>query len=310
MELRKKLLLTGLIFIFLFSGFLPGHGSETDIVILHTNDIHGRIEMAEGILGMPLIGALIKDYRLKYQHVLVLDAGDTIHGQPITNSLEGESTVKAMNAAGYDVMVPGNHDFNFGYERLLELEEMMEFDLISANVFKDGELLFKPYVVKELGNYRVGIFGISTPDTYTTTHPDNIKGLEFGDMVTAARKYVQVLKDDYDVDLIVGLGHVGFAGDYPSKEIADKVEGIDLFVDGHSHHRLPEGEWHHGTLFVQANEYSKYLGKVLIDMSSSEPAFSPSLISAAQAKDYEPVQEIVEILKEAREEARRKLLGL
>lgn len=308
--LRKNLIILGLFILLLFSGILVQSAAGSDLIILHSNDIHGRIEMDDDLMGMPIIGAIIEDYRARYENVLVLDAGDTIHGRPITNALDGISTVNSMNLAGFDVMVPGNHDFNFGYERLLELEEEMEFDLVAANVFKDGELLLKPYVIKEMGGYKIGIFGLSTPATYTTTHPDNIVGIEFGDMVEAARKYVEILRNDYQVDLVIALGHVGFGGDNSSTRVAEQVSGIDLFVDGHSHNRLPEGEWHHGTLFVQANEYSKYFGKVKIDLSEDEPKMVASLISAKDAiGQYEPVSEIVEFLKEAREEARQKILG-
>ncbi len=124
--------------------------TNVDLLILHTNDIHGRIEIGDGMLGMPYLRALVEYYREQYENVIVMDAGDTIHGRPITDRLEGESAVISMNLVGYDFMVPGNHDFNYGYDRLLELEEMMEFHLVAANVFKDGELLFDPYVVKEV----------------------------------------------------------------------------------------------------------------------------------------------------------------
>ena len=124
---------------------------RVDLVILHTNDMHARIEpnVDNEILGMPYIAALVRHYRAMYPHVLVIDAGDTLHGRPISDRLHGESTVKAMNLAGYDFMVPGNHDFNFGYDRLLELQEMMDFTLLGANVYKDGERLFRDYAVVE-----------------------------------------------------------------------------------------------------------------------------------------------------------------
>lgn len=281
--------------------------SSTDLVILHTNDIHGRIEVDEGRLGMAYISSLIAHYRDQYEHVLVLDAGDTIHGRPITDQLQGESTVVAMNKADYDVMVPGNHDFNFGYERLLELEEMMAFDLVATNVFKDGELLFNPYVVKEVGDFTVGIFGLATSDTYTTTHPRNIVGIEFGNMEEASRKYVEILRAEYNVDLVIALGHVGIKD---SSEVVTHVAGINLFVDGHSHTRLPEGEWVNDTLIVQAHEYGNYLGKVTIDLSGETPTLTASLISAEAARELvEPDEAMNELMKEFRDEVVRRMLG-
>lgn len=280
--------------------------ASIDLIILHTNDIHGRIEVTEGILGMPYISSLVSEYRKEYEHVLVLDAGDTLHGRPIADRLEGRSVVETMNVAGYDVMVPGNHDFNFGYDRLLELEELMEFDLVAANVFKDGELLFRPYVVKAVGEFTVGIIGLATSDTYTTTHPHNIIGIEFGDMVEATQKYVDILRSDYSVDLVIVLGHVGLSA---SRRISTEVSGIDLVVSGHSHSRLPEGEWNNDTLIVEAHEYTNYLGKVEIILSGDRPSMKASLISRADAAHLEPDAEIQEMLDAFRDEVRRLILG-
>ncbi|MFO8034596.1 MAG: bifunctional UDP-sugar hydrolase/5'-nucleotidase [Candidatus Bipolaricaulota bacterium] len=298
-------LLTGLSLLVMSPVGLAG---DVDLVILHTNDIHGRIEIEDGQLGLPYVGALVDYYQAEYEHVLVLDAGDAIHGKPVTNTLEGESAVMAMNAAGYDVMVSGNHDFNFGYDRLLELkEEYMEFDLVAGNVFKEGELLFDPYVIKDFGVYKVGIFGLATPDTCVTTHPHNIEGIEFGAMVETADEYITVLREEYNVDLVVALGHVGIGA---SREVAAAVEGIDLFVDAHSHSRLPEGEWEGDTLIVQAHEYTKYLGVVEVDLSGDVPAMQASLISAQVGRDLvEPDEQIIEMLEQFREEMYRIMLG-
>jgi len=161
---------------------------SNELIILHTNDIHGRIEEDNNRIGMAKTASLIEEYRNFYDNVLVLDAGDTIHGMTIVNELEGLSAVETMNIAGYDIMVPGNHDFNFGYQRLLELEEMMEFELISANIYKDGELLFKPYTIKEFNDFTVGVFGLTTPYTEKAANPRYVRGLEFTNMAQEAKK--------------------------------------------------------------------------------------------------------------------------
>lgn len=309
MNLKRSLVIAIVLAAIVFAASFTAMAVEEDLVILHTNDIHGRIEVDEGLLGIPYISSLIDQHREDYDHVLVMDAGDTIHGRPITNLLDGETTVEVMNEAGYDIMVPGNHDFNFGYERLLELENKMEFDLVAANVEKDGELLFDPYVIKDIGDYQVGVFGLATPDTYATTHPDNIEGIEFTDMSEAAEEYVSHLEAE-GVDLVVALGHVGFAGDYPSDEVAADVDGIDLFVDGHSHDRLAEGEWREGTLFVQAYEYTKDLGRVYVDLAGDEPEFAAGLISAEEGKDMvELDDEVQALLDEYSDKATEIMLG-
>ncbi len=305
-KVLREIIFTMFIITIIFAGF-PALTAADDLIILHTNDIHGRIEADEGMLGMAGISSLISVHREDYEHVLVLDAGDTIHGRPITNLLQGESTVLAMNKAGYDVMVPGNHDFNFGYERLLELEKMMEFDLVAANVEKEGELLFDPYVIKNLGEYRVGIIGLATPATVTSTHPKNVAGLEFTDMIASAENYVNLLEEQ-NVDMIIVLAHVGMAGNYPSTEVAEQVEGIHLFVDGHSHDKLSEGLWHSDTLFVQAYEYGRYLGRVRVNFEDAAPRMAADLIPA----DIEGLtldENLEKMMEEWRTEARNIMLG-
>lgn len=289
----------------------PALGMEhVDLVILHTNDMHARIEpnVDDDILGMPYIAAVVQHYRSMYPNVIVVDVGDTLHGRPISDRLQGESTVKAMNLAGYDFMVPGNHDFNFGYERLLELQDIMDFTLLAANVYKDGERLFQDYAVIEVAGKTIGLFGLATPDTYTTTHPDNIRGLEFRNMVDTAAHYVNLLRNELGVDMVIAVGHVGFGRNYPSTDITAAVPGIDLFIDGHSHTLLPEGEVHHGTLFVQAYEHAHYVGKVLVDLSGDVPVMEASLIPASEGFRLDPVAEIEDLLEEARAEVVRRLL--
>lgn len=291
----------------LFSSTL--FASEHKLIVLHTNDIHGRIEtqLEAGQLGMPLIGALVKEYRAEYSYVLVLDAGDTLHGRPITDRLAGESAVLAMNLVGYDYMVPGNHDFNYGYERLLELEaEFMEFSLLAANVFQDGVPLFAPYAIKDFGPFKVGIIGVTTESTPTSTHPKNVEGIEFSSIALTIAPIVELLRNVYEVDLVIGLGHIGHS---VTTALVQSIPGIDLFVDGHSHSRLPEGEVHNGTLIVQAHEYGRYLGKVEVILGSAKPSMTASLIPAANAAHLEPIEAIEEMLAEARIEVRRRLLG-
>jgi len=307
MRLTKKLFVISFVLVFaVLSISMVGYSAD-DLIVLHTNDIHGRIEADDGLLGFPYIASVIEDYRENNENVLVFDAGDVLHGRAITNELEGRSAVEIMNSIGYDAMTIGNHDFNYGYQKLLELEGTMEFDLIAANVEKDGELLFNPYVVKEVGDYSVGIFGMATSETYSSTHPDNVEGIDFTDVKEAARQYVDVLRNEHGVDLVVGLTHVGIDA---STELANQVDGIDLIVDGHSHTLLQEGEWHNDTLIVQANEYTKYLGKVEISLGTDQPEMTASLMSAEDVKaEYEPDQDVIDMLDEYNEEVVEMILG-
>ena len=120
------------------------------ITIIHTNDTHSRVYLDEGSgsIGFEKIATLVKEARAENPNTLLVDAGDTLHGQTFSTISKGQSIVDLMNIVGYDAMVTGNHDFNYGYERLLELKETMNFSLVAANVIKaDGTTLDRKSVV-------------------------------------------------------------------------------------------------------------------------------------------------------------------
>ncbi|KGK88941.1 5'-nucleotidase [Desulfosporosinus sp. HMP52] len=234
------------------------------ITILHTNDTHSRVVEGEydGI-GFAKLAAMFKEFKAQNPNTLVLDAGDTFHGQTVATLLRGESIAKLMNIMGYDAMTPGNHDFNYGYQRLLELDEITNFPILSANVKTvDGTRVLTPFVIKEVEGIKIGIIGLSTPETAYKTHPKNVAGLKFTDPVEEARVMVSELKEK--VDVMVVLAHLGMdpSSQDTSIKLAQAVPQIDLIVDGHSHTTLNEGMMIGNTLIVSAGEYDKNLGSV------------------------------------------------
>lgn len=282
--------------------FAYGEASgATTITILHTNDIHGRV--LEGDfdgMGYGKITTLVKEAREANPNTLLLDAGDTFHGLPIATSVEGESIATIMNAIGYDAMAAGNHDFNYGQERLVELNEMTEFPIMAANVKKaNGTNLLESYVIKEVAGVKVGIFGLATPETLFKSHPKGVEGLKFDDPVETALKMVAALEDK--VDIIIALGHLGIDEESvdTSIKVIESVPGIDVFVDGHSHSVLTEGKLVGDTLLVSAGEYGKYLGVVeLVVEDGSLVSKKANLISKEDAAEVEEDEAIMEIVKE------------
>lgn len=277
----------------------------TPITIVHTNDTHARVEEGKYAgMGFAKISTKIKEIKKNNKNVLVLDAGDTFHGQTIAQLVKGESIVKIMNTIGYDAMVPGNHDFNYGQERLLELSNMTNFPIISANIFKDdGTRLLKPYIIKDFNGVKVGIFGLTTPETSYKTHPDNVKGLNFKNPVDVAREIVDELNGK--ADIIIALTHLGLDEDseFTSENLAKKVEGIDLIVDGHSHTDLQEGKLVGNTLIVQAGEYDKNLGIVdLIFEDGKVTEMKAKLFTKNEATNIEEDEEILNIISEIKAE--------
>ena len=134
------------------------------ITIVHVNDVHARVEGGEAAIGYAKLASYVKRLKADNPNTLLLDAGDTLHGQTIANLERGDSIVRMMNAAGFDAMATGNHDYNYGSERLVELAGKADFPMLAANVYKaDGTRLLDPYVIEEIGGFDIAIFGLATP---------------------------------------------------------------------------------------------------------------------------------------------------
>lgn len=255
---------------------LPGEDDDLSgqLVILHTNDSHGRIKEDGTSMGMSAVKYLADRYENAGASVLILDAGDTLHGLPIVTASRGESAVDVMNAVGYSAMAPGNHDFNYGYEHILELEEEMNFPVLAANVTyeADGSLVFGDHIVITCGEYTIGVFGMATPETVTKTNPNNVVGLDFNEDNLAGIAQAQCDElMELGCDIIICLAHLGddvSSTPYRSTDVLEQVTDIDLWIDGHSHSVLnDDGEAHlvNGTLVASTGEYTKNIGVVTYD---------------------------------------------
>ena len=245
---------------------LNGH-----IVILHTNDSHGRVN---DNLGFDRVAVAKERLEEAGAVVLLLDAGDTLHGLPFATVSEGESVIRIMNAVGYDAMTAGNHDYNYGTDRLIELANMADFPLMAANVVgEEGIPLFDGAAVIEKGNVRFGVFGLSTPETAFMTNPANVEGVTFADPIETARAQVAALEAER-CTIIIALTHIGLdeSAAVTSAMIAEQVEGIDIIVDGHSHTTLEKGLWINNTLIVSTGEYISAIGCVDIDSNGAAAA--------------------------------------
>lgn len=110
----------------------------TEVTIYHTNDTHGYLEGdGESVIGLPLVAGL----KNTDENAILVDAGDATQGLPLASLTKGNDVIELMNLADYDLMVPGNHEFDFGTEAFLENVDLAEFPVISANIYRDGSLL-------------------------------------------------------------------------------------------------------------------------------------------------------------------------
>lgn len=219
---------------------LSGH-----TIILHTNDVHG------GIAGYAAVAGLKQAYLEAGAGVILADAGDFIQGDPTVSVSQGATAVELMNLAGYDVAIPGNHEFDYGYENLKTLAGQAGFPILAANILQGEDLaleggtaIFQP-LGAEGATVTVGVFGLDTPETATKAHPDKIQGLSFlagEELFACAQAQVDQLKAQ-GCDYIICLGHLGIDAESAgnrSVDLLEKVTGIDVFIDGHSHSTLED----------------------------------------------------------------------
>lgn len=245
------------------------------IIILHTNDTHSRVN---DFMGFTAAAALKKAYEKAGATVLLLDAGDTLHGKPVFNLSSGDTAVQVLNAAGYDAMAPGNHDFNYGAARLKALSAKMNFPLLTANVRENGKPFTNANTIIEKNGHKIGIFGLTTPEAAHMTNPLNVVGITFEDPVKAAKAQVAELKAQ-GVDYIIALCHIGLEGSYTTDKIARAVPGIDVIVDGHSHTLLEKGKPVNNTVIASTGEYLQHVGLVSI---AANGKITAELVSAEQ----------------------------
>ncbi|MCR2044510.1 metallophosphoesterase [Anaerosalibacter massiliensis] len=278
------------------------------ITILHTNDMHGRVlEEKDSGMGFSKMNTKIKEIRKKNPNTILLDVGDAIQGSEIATNSKGESIIKLMNAMKYDGMAVGNHEFDYGYKRLLEIRDMANFPLMTGNILNEnGKNDFKPYIIKEVDGIKVGIFSVLTPDTQYATSPKNIKGISFLNPLIASNELVKELKEK-DVDLIIGLTHLGASkkGKYSSIDIAKNIEGIDIIVDGHSHKEMNMKV--EDTLIVQSGKYTENLGIIDIKFLGNKIiSKKASLFTKKEGDKLKEDREIKALINEIIEENKSK----
>ncbi|WP_171177535.1 bifunctional UDP-sugar hydrolase/5'-nucleotidase [Ruegeria sp. HKCCA4633] len=262
--------------------------AEYKLTILHTNDIHSRIESinkydstcdaedeAEGKCfgGVARLKTIVDSRRdaLADQNVLLLDAGDPFQGSLFYTTYKGSAEAEFMEAIGYDVMAVGNHEFDDGPEGLASFIETVSFPVISGNLdlSSSAELKGKVenHVVLDVGGQKVGIISALATDTVETSSPG--KDVVFQDEIESLKADVAALQDE-GVNIIIALNHVGLAKDL---EIAEQVPGLDIVVGGHSHTLLSNTQEGAAGAYptmvgdvpvVQAYAYSKYLGEITL----------------------------------------------
>ncbi len=209
--------------------------SECTIRIVHTNDVHGYYNESEdqGIIGFAKLKSLIDEKDAD----LILDVGDTFHGQAFATVEKGMSIAELMKETGYDAMTPGNHDWSYGAAQLSSLEDTAGFPILASNVITDsGEGFFEtPYLIKEVTaddgtKLKIGIIGVIDDVFYTSTASENVAGLSFEEESQKAAELANVLRTEEQCDLVIAMTH---QSDCPG--FVSRISGIDAVIAGHQH---------------------------------------------------------------------------
>jgi len=275
------------------------------LTILHMNDPHAHYlpyaeSGVEGLIGgFARAQTVLKEVQARNEaegrHTLLFMAGDLLMGTPFSTAFKGKLGVTLMNKMKFNAMTVGNHEFDYGQDNLLvNLKPLMEFPLLSSNTrTSSSQQVFQGILEKKYpeSNTTVVIFGLTTTDTPTTTHPDNVKGLVFDDPMATAKGILDRVSEK---DLVIALTHVGVDED---KKLAEACPRISVIVGGHSHTAIFKPMKVNQTIIAQAGAYARYVGKLDLDVVDGKiTKYKGELIELTSAIKQD--QEIADVIAE------------
>jgi 5''-nucleotidase/2'',3''-cyclic phosphodiesterase and related esterases len=311
--LKKNLILTMALTVLLvvnsiqFSVLASDIQVATQITIFHTNDMHGHLLDAFNNAKPPVLTQIGSDYtaaiKKSVPNSVLIDAGDATQGVPFATLSKGADVIKLMNAAGYDGMILGNHEFDYGKAQAIVNAKLASFPVVSANTMDNGKAFLAGInsnngqdFIKTVNGVKVGFFGITTEETVYKTSPSSLSGITFEDPIEISKSEVSRLKSE-GASVIVGIMHMGndSSSSLISEDIAKAVDGINVIIDGHSH--TVENKLINNTLIAQTGCNNASVGRVDVSVTNDgKVSATESLISAATATtDYKPDQSVANL---------------
>ena len=302
------------------------------ITVLETSDIHGHIlaydygkDKEDQTFGLSKVLTYVNEVRKENPNTILVDDGDFLQGTPLVENYLTATLnpmAAALNYLKYDAVVLGNHEFNFGMEVLSKFAKSLSVPIISANVVKAGtdEPYFKPYVVVERSGVKIGILGLTSLVVKKVEKPSNLEGVDLIDPVETAKKYVDILRNEEKVDVVILAGHSGLEYDpetktYSTREypenfiynVVDKVPGIDAVLSGHDHSELAKViTTSSGAKIpvVQPSSWGKAVGRIDLTLVKDNGAWkiSDAVPTTVKMKDYEEDKELIALLQKEHEE--------
>lgn len=273
-------------------------GVEFHISVVHTNDTHARVRADDDnqVIGLSKLKTYVDKTAKDSDLSLLLDGGDTFHGQSFATLAKGASIARLLGACGYDAMAAGNHDWNYGADRLKQLEQVVRqnggegFAILAGNVASGSDSRFfdEQFIIREAQKdgltLKVGVFGVIDPAVYNATAPENVEGVRFTDMAAYSKQAAEQLKEQ-GCQIVVGLAHCN-----DPRALAAQIDGVDLWIAGHEHMTInetlkrPDGG---NTLVVETGFNMWSFGDVKIDCTLNRDGSVASLTMTENLIDYE-----------------------
>ena len=313
--MKKRLLLIIIaLAMLIFNIEIPSFAKDQEeIVILYENDVHCEI------YGYLSLSALRNELKQEYEHVGIVSSGDFLQGGSYGSISKGEYIVRIMNLVGYDAIAIGNHEFDYGLERLFELTDMLETKPLSANFMKIGEgECFEPYSIVTYGDVKIAYIGITTPGTpektsFPTQFEDENKNPIYtfnkDNMAAVVQKNIDKARAE-GADFVIALSHLGDnENDYTARALVSEIVGLDVVLDAHSHSVIESDTLidKEGNAVVYSSTGTKFenIGKLVI----SGDKITTELISLESYTETDPVlyEGIVQINAEYGEIANKKI---
>ena len=295
---------------------------SNDIVILGTSDVHCGIDQNIGYAGLAAYKKALAD---KYSYVALVDAGDAIQGDTIGTLSKGEYLVDIKNAVGYDVVVPGNHEFDYGMDQFLNvIVPKMKATYVSANFVKEGKTVFDPYKIMTFGEKKVAFVGICTPETLVKSTPTYFQD-KYGNYIydfcndTTGEKLYKAVQTAVDAakkagaDYVVAVAHLGddeASTPWTSQEVLAATNGIDVLMDGHAHSTVVKSVKNKDGKNIQmvaTGTKLENIGKIVI---AENGAISAEYVTGEVAKDKDAsITKVIDGIKAKYEELVNKVVA-
>ncbi len=281
--------------------------AEEDIILLYTNDVHCGIDGSIGYAGLALYK---QQMEAQTPHVTLIDAGDAIQGAPIGTLSDGGNLIDIMNYVGYDFAIPGNHEFDYGMPRFLELSEQLECGYYSCNFMdlRTGKSVFEPYKMEDYGDVQVAFVGITTPESFPKSTPVYFQdgdgsyiygfceGNEGNELYQTVQNTVDQARAE-GADYVIAVSHLGEHGVTPywsSDAVVAATDGIDAVIDGHSHETVPSKTVRNRSgeevLISQTGTKLSNIGKMTIEPDGT---IRSELVSEVPADQSERMYQVV-----------------